>query len=345
MTRIQFILKNRDNKYDCDDYSYNTGRMSSGLFNSARFVQEMLHDRLGYETTICFAIDNNCIDRLVTEYKPDIVIIEAYWVVPDKFAVLTKLHPNITWVVRNHSSMPFASTEGIIVDWSLRYMDYPNVILACNDKRTDREFKHLIGEQDRKRCVLLPNYYPLHHHPREKPPSYRNIDIGCFGAIRPLKNQLIQAVAAIEYANQIGKHLRFHINGTRIEGRGDAILRNIRGLFQHVDHELIEHNWLTHEEFIKVIRDMDVSMQVSYSESFNIVSADAVMNGVPVVVSSEISWVNPIFHADPNDSDSIVHRLDLAMRAAQDRGGLYAYDEESVERWKVFVDHAAANRS
>ena len=350
MPKIQFILKNRDNKYDCDDdYSYS--QLSSGLYNSARFVQEMLKDLLGFESTISFAIDNNTIDKLVTEYKPDIVIIEAYWVIPEKFEILSKLHPNITWVVRNHSPMPFAATEGVIIDWSLRYMDYPNVILACNDERADREFRHLIAnykpewEKDyiSERCVYLPNYYPIHFKPRDKEIT-DVLDIGCFGAIRPLKNQLIQAVAAIEYANSVGKHLRYHINGTRIEGRGDTVLRNIRNLFKLIPHELIEHSWLTHEKFIELVRTMDVGLQVSYSESFNIVAADMITNGVPVVVSSEIKWVNSMFYADPNDSADIVKKLGRAIEVNEflyflhpNINALHEYNKNSMERWKNLI--------
>ena len=289
MPRIQFILKHRDNKYHCDP-EYSHGHLSSGLYNSARFVQEMLRDFFGYQTEIVHAVDNNCIDKLVTAYQPDIVVIEAYWVVPEKFDVLIKLHPNVTWVVRNHSPTPFAAMEGIIMESVLRYMDRPNVIIACNDDRTDREFRKLISvykpewrHELNTRCVYLPNYYPICFTPRPKPVKRDVIDIGCFGAIRPLKNQLIQAVSAIEYANDVGKHLRFHINGTRIEGRGDAILKNLRNMFELVSHELIEHPWVNHDEFIDIVRTMDVGLQVSYTESFNIVSADMVINGVPVV--------------------------------------------------------------
>lgn len=352
MPRIQFILKHRDNKYSCDpDYSH--GHFSSGLYNSAKFVQEMLRDILGFESTICHAIDNNCIDRLVTEYKPDIVVIEAYWVIPEKFEILTKLHPDITWVIRNHSPMPFASTEGIIVDWSLRYMDYPKVILACNDSRADREFHNLIRnykqDWDRdiidERCVFLPNYYPINFDARPKPCHEDNsIDIGCFGAIRPLKNQLIQAVAAIEYADAVGKHLRFHINGTRIEGRGDAILNNIRNLFKLIPHELIEHPWMSHEKFIELVRTMDVGLQVSYSESFNIVTADMIVNGVPVVVSPEIKWVSELFYADPNDSSDIVKKLARAVEVNDilyflhpNISSLHKYNKHSMQRWKDFI--------
>jgi hypothetical protein len=352
MTKIQFILKYRDNKYTCDP-DYNEGHFSSGLLNSATFVKDMLSDILGFETRLDHAKDNNCIDRLVTNYKPDIVIIEAYWVVPEKFEILHKLHPNIIWVIRNHSPMPFASTEGIIVDWSLRYMDYPNVILACNDERADREFRHLIKtykpdwEEDdiKERCVFLPNYYPIHFTPRPKPVHLNNtINIGCFGAIRPLKNQLIQAVAAIEYANSKGKFLRFHINGTRVEGRGDAILNNIRKLFTLIPHELVEHDWMPHHKFIELIKEMDVGMQVSYTESFNIVTADMVMNGVPVVTSAEIKWVNPMFHAWPNESSDIVKKLGVAVEVNDylhflhpNINGLHEYNEHSMKRWKNFI--------
>jgi len=33
---------------------------------------------------------------------------------------------------------------------------------------------------------------------------------------------------------------------------------------------------------------MDICMQVSFSETFNIVAADCIASGVPVIVSSEI---------------------------------------------------------
>lgn len=350
MTRIQFILKNRDNKFS-DEYS--SMYLSSGLFNSARLVQEMLRDLLGYETEIVHAVDNNSIDRLVHHYKPDIVVIEAYWVVPEKFDVLVKLHPDVKWVIRNHSPMPFASNESVITDWSLRYMDHPNIILACNDERSDREFRKLIGvyknwdkEQIDKRVVYLPNYYPVHYHHRTPPVLSDTIKIGCFGAIRPLKNQLIQAVAAIEYADNIGKKLEFHMNGTRVEGRGDAILRNIRNLFKNISQfELVEHTWLPHDKFIDVVRSMDICLQVSYSESFNIVSADCVTNGVPIVVSSEMKWMDHLFYADPNNSLSIVEAMSYAIKANktpeiihQSINSLHEFDEKSIRRWQEFIN-------
>ena len=107
--KILFILKHRENPYNSgssDNYSYSSSLLSSGLYNSANFVCEMLNDS-GVEAIMEHAIDNNCIDRLVTKHKPTHVIIEAYWVVPEKLNILTQLHPQVKWIIRNHSELPF----------------------------------------------------------------------------------------------------------------------------------------------------------------------------------------------------------------------------------------------
>jgi len=45
---------------------------------------------------------------------------------------------------------------------------------------------------------------------------------------------------------------------------------------------------MEHNDFIRVVKSMDIGMQVSLSESFNIVAADFVSNGVPLVGSPDI---------------------------------------------------------
>ena len=112
------------------------------------------------------------------------------------------------------------------------------------------------------------------------------INIAVFGAIRPLKNHLIQAISAIQFANEEGLKLYFHINGTRIENNGDPVLKNLRELFEGQEkHELVEHCWMEHDKFVELLQSMDICMQVSFSETYNIVTADAVNGLVPVVVS------------------------------------------------------------
>lgn len=296
--RILFILKHPDSHF--------SGYFSSGLLNSADFIVEMLKD-LGHHAKAVQVIDNNGIDREVSKYNPDHVILEALWVVPDKFHVLTHLHPRVHWSVRVHSNTPFLSNEGMAFDWLLRYHHFSQVDISTNSKALYRELSHFIGHN---RVVYLPNYYPVEHYGKPLPVQHKPVvDIGCFGAIRPLKNQMIQAIAAIHFSERIKKNLRFHINASRREQGGNNVLKNIRHLFSKHRAELVEHPWLEHEEFIKLIKTMDLGMAVSYSETFCIVAADFVNAGVPIITSPQIDWMDHGYMADPNDSDDIAKRL------------------------------------
>jgi hypothetical protein len=125
---------------------------------------------------------------------------------------------------------------------------------------------------------------------------------------------MIQAIAAIEFAHKKKKKLRFHINGNRLEGKGEPILKNLRELFDHVHGcELVEHTWMTHDDFLELVRSMDIGMQVSFSETFNIVAADFINCDVPIVTCREIDWSNKTLWADPTDSESIVEALERAF--------------------------------
>ena len=85
------------------------------------------------------------------------MIIEALWVVPSKFEVLQKLHPNVKWIIRLHSEVPFLANEGIAMEWIFDYMKYDNVIISVNSKRMEREMNIILP----KPVLYLPNYYPV----------------------------------------------------------------------------------------------------------------------------------------------------------------------------------------
>lgn len=325
--KILFILKYREVSDDvCGVYSYSG--MSSGLFNSARMVSDMLNKQ-GVGNRRCISklvqvIDNNCIDKEVVNFTPDVVILEALWVVPEKFEVLTKLHPNVKWIIRNHSNIPFLAQEGIAMEWVKKYIEYPNVYIGTNTKASLSDLKTVVADILYlppiyfKKIVYFPNYYIDNTVIPEKPTEESHVlNVGCFGAIRPLKNHLTQAIAAIEYASHAFKHLRFHINVGRQESGGSPVLHNLRGLFNGSYAELVEHSWTPHNEFARLISQMDVSMQVSFTETFNIVTADAVTMGVPVVVSSDVSWIPRRYHASPTSTKSIVSKMGYAINDAK----------------------------
>jgi hypothetical protein len=299
----------------------------------------------GIESDVVHVVDNNGIDRVVSQYNPSHVFIEALWVVPSKFTVLTQLHPNVTWVIRIHSETPFLAGEGIAVEWILDYIQYPNVQVAFNSRSTYNEFMRIVPIQYQCNIIYLPNYYTGSAAVGEVDTDVDVLDVGCFGAIRPLKNQLIQAVAAVMFAKSLNRPLRFHMNSTRIEGKGEAILKNIQALFEKVPNAvLVEHSWLPHQKFVELISTMDINMQVSLSETFNIVTADAVVNNVPVVVSHEINWVSRLFRADPTSAWSIVFKLWVAFVLGAlgihqlNKWGLRRYNRRSLKTWISFID-------
>src|ERR1700758_2199491 len=100
-----FVLKYRETGEG--PYSTNWGDgngkfLSSGLYNSARMVVEMLEDH-GYEAKLVHVPDNNAIHREIVAFGADHVIIEAFWVVPQKFEELARVCPNVKFTIRNHS--------------------------------------------------------------------------------------------------------------------------------------------------------------------------------------------------------------------------------------------------
>lgn len=362
--RVLFVLKYREGY---DPYCYNAGSeswgdgertpkrpLSSGLFNSAKMVVEML-EKQGVPVKLVHVVDNSFIHRELVEFKADVVVIEAFWVVPEKFDELRQVCPNVKFVVRNHSETPFLAQEGIAFDWMMKYFDKPNVIMTSNATRMHRETRLLYslahpGADEvtiRRKVAYLPNYYTIDETPNEHYVCDNEvIDIGCFGAIRPLKNQLLQAIAALEFADRLGKRLRFHVNGKRIEMNGDQVMKNLRLLFTHFpQHELVEHPWMPHGEFKRLVASMDIMMQVSFSETFNIVAADAVSQNVLTITSPEVAWSNEDVQADPTSSRDITIVMDNAWATKLEDPcwnpslhGLHRYNEKSIKEWLHFLD-------
>jgi hypothetical protein len=108
-------------------------------------------------------------------------------------------------------------------------------------------------------------------------------------------------------------------------------------------HELIFHTWTPREEFLKLCALMDVGMQVSFSETFNIVGADFISQGVPLICSHELPWINEKFRADPTNSDDICKALietciDPKSNIVENQLSLTAYSEQTKQIWLSFFD-------
>lgn len=339
MPKVLFIVKQRQTEYG----------VSYGLLNSCRFLCNAFA-KLGVESKVVAVVDNNAIDREVHNYKPTHVFIEALWVVPEKFEVLIPLHPTVKWFVRLHSNTPFLSGEGIAMQWINGYemerRKLKHIQLAPNSLK-------LIEDLEMSRGVCSA-YAPNIYCPDEcdavkytKVPINKSeniLNVGCFGAIRPMKNHLLQAMAAIAFAEEIGKTLHFHVNG-RCEQNGEPIYRNLVNLFAGTHHQIINHPWVEHQEFLGLVREMDMGLQVSFSETFNIVAADMAVNNIPVIGSDEIEWLCPLYQCKTTDIKNIVRHMRWAYYGrylnlqALNKVGLHLYNYRSHRAWFKLLSH------
>jgi glycosyltransferase involved in cell wall biosynthesis len=312
-----------------------------GLNNSARFITLALGLE-GHHVESAPCVDGNSIDAAVTKSRPDIVIIEALWVTPAKMAELSRLHKHVEWVVRIHSNIPFLAMEGMAIGWIKELAQIERVSVVANNDQTAHEIANVFNIQ----VPYLPNIY---HRPAYCPhKSVQNaknkevLHVSCFGAIRPFKNHLPQAMAAIWAAEMRGQILHFHINATRVEQKGDSVLRNIIACFEGTKHTLVEHSWQPHDEFLETVSKMDIGLQVSFTESFNIVAADHVHVGVPVVVSDQIGWLADGRTADPTNIEDIADAIYVALKHGKreikkNTERLAKYNQLAGEAWHDFL--------
>jgi hypothetical protein len=321
---------------------------SYGLINSATFVAEYLKT-VGYNAKVEIATDANDIDKLVTEFDPKFVFLEAIWVTPEKMDEILSLkrHKDRQWIVRLHSRPTFIANEGIAFPWLLGYrnLDKKNLIIAPNHAEFAYDLKHSFF----LRSAYLPNIY--------FPPYYSDVldynrkkrylvKIGCFGSMRPMKNHLAQAMAAVKYAQENNLHLEFHMNASRCEQQGDQVVKNVRAFFAGLsdNYNLVEHDWLSHHDFVQLVNTLDIGMQVSLSETFNIVAADFVYNDITFVGSNQISWLPSRFQViDTNSTEEMVQVLNYStsmmgrwMKKSAKKG-LAAYTENAKDIWLDFL--------
>jgi hypothetical protein len=359
--RVLFVLKWRVVPYDGHSWGWmdpgtpsdpSAKLLSHGLNNSCRFVVDMLNAS-GVEAKLVQVSDDNDIWKEIVAYEPSLVVIEAYWMRPKKLGDLEARFPGLPIVVRGHSSTPFLAEDSIGFPWAVGYLAAGGIV-GQNDQRHVNEMRFLAEDlfgldqtQGAHHVPYLPNYYPVSGPVRVKEAIPGEIDVGCFGAIRSLKNHVGQAIAAMMFARGIERRLRFHINGDRLERGGQAVSAALDALFDAApDAELIRHPWIpTHEEFLALVASMDLVTQISFAETFNIVAADAASQGVPVVGSAEIPWLAHASVANPTDTKDMAR----VMRHAWDtrfvnqmfdsnRAGLEQFSAASKRAWLRFLE-------
>lgn len=338
--KFLFILKDR---------VYNKEYATSyGLLNSANQVSEFLNTQ-GHHSEVVSVFDGNAIDKEVHRFKPDVVVIEALWVPTLKLKELIELkkYRNITWIVRIHSDIGFLSAETQALKYTNEYLKLkkPNLIVAPNNYDL---FHNLLPIYNDHALTYLPNIITVNDEiTYEHKPEKNHIDVGCFGALRILKNQVYQAVCAINMADKLNKRLHFHINFDVAKSSESSVYKNLVELFDatHGRHKLIVHNWLNKEDFAELIQKLDLGMQISYTESFNIVTADFINNGTLIAISKAIAWPPDYNKTSTINYKKTIRRLTILYRFRNSKilkwiNKLYLkiYNKKAKKTWLNFID-------
>ena len=285
----------------------------------------------------------NSIDEYNQEHEHPLthVIISAPWLSKMDMESLIKHFSTIQFVIESHSNVGFLQAD----PWSLERFrqamelshKYPNIKVAGNSARFV-DWMRLAYEED---VVLLPNLYPTFPIRQHCKSPDGVTKIGAFGAVRPQKNFMTAAAAAIAIQKMIGAPVEFHMS-TGGEGDGGSVSRAISEMCHDIPNfTLIRHAWRPWEHFIELISDMDLMLQPSYTESFNMITADGILVGVPSVVSSAITWAPKYWKADSDDALDIAEvGVQLLEDPSAARKGMKAIRRQNIygiKHWKQYL--------
>jgi hypothetical protein len=317
----------------------------TGLAVSAANTARVLRSR-AINTILRPVKDAADLEAQMLAEKPTHVIINALWVPTASLAALAHKYPHIAIAVLVHSNMAFLQVEpnGIrllheAVDLELESIG--NFKVAANSRAGTW------GLQQAWECpaLYLPNLYYLDDTVRTNRPKWSGgtLRIGAFGALRPLKNPTGSAFAALAIAAGLGTNLEFHLNvGRNDGGMMPRLLAAVQAIFNGQPHaKLVQDAWQPASGFRKLVRGMHLLLQPSFTESFNVVTADGVAEGVASVVSDVIEWAPDHWKAPPDDVAAIA-RVGRALLADVHSGseGLQAltlHNQVGLAAWSQYL--------
>ena len=271
------------------------------------------------------------------------VVISAPWIQTPDLARLCAEFPETQFAVNCHSNLGFLQADPSAMrlvreGLELRRTTW-NFRIAANCERLSRWIEAAYGLP----CLCLPNIYHLEgERPKRRPYSGGVLRIGAFGATRALKNLLTAAGAALEIASGMRADLEFWISSGRNEGAG-PVLDAVRQMMHGVPHaKIVENGWQTWPQFRQTVRHMHLLLQPSYTESFNVVTADGAAEGVPSVVSDAIEWAPASWKAQVDDAGDIARvgrKLVKSRRAAANGyAALIKHNRVAMDYWKDFLN-------
>ena len=326
------------------DFSYWTAASSVGLHVAALTTAEVLREA-GIDAEAIPVLHNIGLFDAIRHRKPTHVVIMAPWISVLDLDALVTFFPDVQFAVQSHCNVGglHGDPRGIA-----NIRGYANLTFSLSNLRlagNSPGFTDWLREVYDTHAVLLPNLYPAVMSPsRARHIPGQPLRIGAFGALRPEKNFITATAAALLLQKTADSATELHLSaGGEVGHDAKEILSTIRQMTEGVPgFTLIAHRWADWKAFRKLVGSMHLLLQPSFTESFNMVTADGVVEGVPSVVSSAISWAPESWRAN---SDSAVDIARVGLRLLRDgsapEAGLKAlreHDRLGLRKWKNFLD-------
>jgi hypothetical protein len=274
------------------------------------------------------------------------VVISAPWIETPPLQKLLAMHSRIQFVVVSHSNIGFLQADPrairLLREDSELERAYANFHIAGNSHNLVEWWKKTYHTA----MWHLPNMYPLREDVDIRPRMYRSgstLRIGCFCAVRPYKNVLTAGGAALEIAMRLGvADMEFWISGGRVEGGAQTIRESLTQMYAGLHHvEIKVNNWESWPMFTQTVHLMDLLLQPSYTEGFNMVTADGIVQGVPSVCSEAIDWVPRRWHAQADNASDIadvgISLIHDPNAAYEGRRALIQHNEHALRHWMDFL--------
>jgi hypothetical protein len=279
--------------------------------------------------------------------EPTHVVVLAPWLETADVASLASDFPDITFTVVSHSTFGFLGADPHAVRLLRELVDLQhatsNVRVAGNAEKWTRVASEIWSAN----VTTLPNLYdtsePMAVHRQPWPRDC--LRIGLFGAGRILKNGTTAAAAAALLAATHRVPVDLYIS-TDVDTGG--IASPIRELVEGTPNlRIVDAGWLPWPRFRKLVGHMHLLLQPSYTESFNVVTADGIWAGVPTVASTAIDWVPGRWQANPDDATDVArvgeYLLHCPHSINEGRRVLEQIVTRGVESWKNFLDPRLAS--
>ena len=271
------------------------------------------------------------------------VVISAPWIPTVQLAPIVRQFSSTEFIVVSHSNIGFLQADPTAIEvlrsGSELEQSAPNFHIGANSDKFATWWMAAYGT----RMLLLPNLYPfdrIRHKPQWHGGTLR---IGCFCAIRPYKNVLTAAAAALEVGVRLRvTDLEFWISSGRTEGGGNTITNAIHQMYVNLPRaKVVASGWASWPQFLNTVGSMDIMLQPSYTESFNMVTADGISRGVTSVVGDSINWAPSNWISQTDSAADIANKAIALLHdpGAIDEGvdALTIHNDTGLKHWQRFL--------